>query len=147
METSLSAMSGYQSRHLTLLHSLFQAATFHLKQHQVSWWSVIKQTRLIHRAGESHLFTAAATYFNVRTKCSENPFWYLQFNQKTVISVPEHLHVQSKQTAATGKGRTNKISWLNLPFMLLMSAAGIIEGLFSCPRWMLQWQKMCFSLK
>jgi hypothetical protein len=60
------------------------------------------------------------------------PSDYLQFNQKIVISVPEHLHVQSLQTAATGKGRTNKISWLNLPFILLMSAAGILEGLFSC---------------
>lgn len=126
-------MSSHQSRHLTLHRSLFPAATFNMKQHQVSWWSVIKQTRLIHWAGESHLFiaAAAATCFNVRIKCSENPYWYLQFNQKIAISVPEHLHVQSLQTAATGNGRTNKISFLNLPFMLLMSAAGILVGVCS----------------
>lgn len=98
---------------------------------------------------ESHLFTTAANCFNVRTKCSEDPYWYLQFNQKTVISVPEHLRVHSLQTAVTGKGRTNKISWLNLPFMLLMSAAGILEGgsvLISALNAAMT-RKMCFSLK
>ena len=93
---------------------------------------VCHQTDATHLlSGRVTLFTVAVTCFNVRTKCSENPYWYLQFNQKTVISVPERLHVHLMQTAATGKGRTNKISWLNLPFMLLMSAAGILYGVCS----------------
>jgi hypothetical protein len=51
-----------------------------------------------------------------------------------------------RQLPLVRDGRTNKISWLNLPFVLLMSAAGILrgsvlmsalnatilEGLFSC---------------
>jgi len=133
METSLSAMSGYQSRRLTLHHSLFQAATFHLKQHQRSWWSVIRRDSFTERASHTwllqqpHVLTFELSVRKIRTDiCSLI---------RRQLFVPEPLHVQSKQTAATGKGRTNKISWFNLPFMLLMSAAGILEGLFSCLRW------------
>jgi hypothetical protein len=129
METSLRAMSGYQSRHLTLHHSLFQAASIRgagglSSKGRDSFTELASHTCLLQQA---LVLTFEPSVRKIRTHiCS-------LIRRQLFLFQNIYMSNHCRQLPLV-RGLTNKISWLNLPFMLLMSAAGILVGLFSCLR-------------